>query len=98
MPPCRKLASVAKSPITSAALVPMDCSSDLYLEVADARFPVPPVEAGRRERADVDVLEAAYVHVDVVGMRSGDVEPRHPAVPTELMLRRHGTELVEREV
>src|SRR5687768_14565809 len=96
MPPCRRLASVAKKPITSAALVPMLRSSDL--EAADARFPVPAVEAGGCERADVDALEAADVHVDVIGVRAGHVERRNPAVPAELVLRGAGTELVERQV
>ena len=47
-----------------------------------------PSKRVRRERADVDALEAADVHVDVIGVRAGHVEPRDPAVPAELVLRR----------
>src|SRR5262249_19213979 len=67
-------------------------------ELPDARLPVPAVERSPRERRQVDVVEAAHVDVDAVGVGARHVEARHTAVAAEMVLRDTAVEAVGAEV
>src|SRR5262249_18300331 len=62
------------------------------------RLPVAAVERFRRERGEVDVVEAARVDVDLVGIGARHVERMHAAVPAEGVLGGAGVELVGGEI
>src|SRR2546426_7372935 len=97
MPPCTRAAATRKRPSRRTARTFIRCLSSLDVQRADARFPVPAVETRHRELLDVHTVQTSDVHVDPIGMGTRDVEARHTARPTEMMLGGHGAEAIRGE-
>src|SRR5688500_11864982 len=64
----------------------------------DGLVPVPPVELVDRDRRRIDAVQAAYVHVDLVGVGTRHVEGVDPARAAERVARNTGVEGVGREL
>src|SRR5438876_12037562 len=92
------------SPRTNAALVRIPhapfapARRGSHLQPLDALLPVATVEVLDPQRAELDAVEAAHVHVDPVRVRTRHVEARHAAVSAEMVLRGHRAEAVGREI
>src|SRR5439155_24375875 len=98
MPPCTRAAATRKRPSRRTARTLIRYLSSLVVQLGDARFPVPAVETRHRELLDVHAVQTSDVHVDPIGMGTRDVEARHTARPTEMMLGGHGAEAIRGEV
>src|SRR5258708_30636366 len=62
------------------------------------RLPVFSIERFRRDGGEVDVVEAARIDVDLVGIGARHIERMDAAVPAEHVLRGPGIELVDRQI
>src|SRR5581483_11096266 len=99
MPPRTNAAATSRKPRTRAARTLIRCSFSArsHVERVDALLPVSSVEPHDREPVERDVVEAADVHVDAIGMRAGNVEARNAARAAEMMLCDAGAEAIRRE-
>ncbi len=55
------------------------------------------VEANRFQNADVDIVDATCIHINLVGVRAWNIKRVHAACPTKMVFRDAGVELVGRK-
>src|SRR5882724_9622379 len=61
-------------------------------------FPMPAIEMLDRELADIDIVEAAHIDVDLVRVGARHIERMHAAMLAEGVLRHAGVERVGGEI
>ena len=55
------------------------------MPAADGRFPIAAVEIIERQRVEIDIVEAAHIDVDLVGIRAQHIERMDAAMAAESM-------------
>ncbi len=63
----------------------------------DRRFPVLAIEQCDLDRAEIDIVEASYIDVDLIWVRPGHIKRMDAAMQAECMLGDAGIELVGRQ-